>query len=236
MKCVVFIVLLTAVLAKDTGDSYDQVFERLKENNYKINYNEKSSLLVLFYEKDGQVRNLPIQNTTNTTEYTEPFDGASFLIPTDEVSEVKITNFYTIAKSKTDVYCRIYVNYIYSPPLLVFANGTIPKLISAKVKLNDSRMEAITWDTFCNDCASSECLNNTFCSFKADNYKGSTCEKALETDKEACGLSLFVGWEGYAGSRYQKTYRNLPSQFSKFSIKGQISDTISGFESNWLKF
>ncbi|EAL45803.2 hypothetical protein CL6EHI_064670 [Entamoeba histolytica] len=223
---IVFFALLCFAHAAsdDNENSFDAINERIKNDSYKIDGSLHSGILVLFYSDSGNE--------------TKPFAGRSFVIPTDVMTKLKINNFYDLIGNKTndDIYCRVLVNYRYSEPHLVYSASQIPKLVSVQVNLDDdSHIESVDWDTDCNDCASSDCLAD-FCAFKITEYDGTTCAEARKSNKEACGLILFVGWKGQAKARYLKSYLNLPSHFSKYSLKGQFLDSAADFEQNWLSF
>ncbi|KAL7713485.1 Uncharacterized protein QTN25_008866 [Entamoeba marina] len=208
--------------------SFNDILDRLKEDNYKVSSTENSAIAVAFYDTSAADFNV---NTSS------PITGKTFIIPTDQMSKLKFTNFYDIYKDTPEmsIAIRVTVNYIQSDLQTVYDNKDQVKYVSLKAVLEEQRMSELEWDEDCSQCESDECFDG-FCKFNTDDFGGQTCATALESNPEACGLIMYIAWEGQAKGSYLKSYSNLPSNFHKYSIRGQFLDTASDFESNWLSF
>ena len=155
---VVVSLYIAAVLAAKDDDekSYNDVYARLKDDNYKIDGSLHSAVLVLFGE------------TENFNTSTETKAGQSFVIPTDRVTKLKINDFYTLTDTGSDtknVYCKVIINYRESPSVLVYSKGKISQFIAAIGNTDDdSHLESVEWDTDCSNCGSEFCMDG-FCSY-----------------------------------------------------------------------
>ena len=79
---------LFIILIKSQGDekSFNAIYERLKEDNYRIDYNFDSGVIVLFYDQKD-------------VNYTQAILGQTFIIPTDSMTKIKIINFKNLILS-----------------------------------------------------------------------------------------------------------------------------------------
>ena len=110
----------------------------------------------------------------------------------------------------------------------------------------DSRVQSVEWDSdWCATCGkntSATCMNN-FCTFTDTAFGDTTCGNARDKDKkeDACGLILYLGWKGpaHAGfaTQYLKSYRNLPSHYTKYSKDEQYINAAGDIPpKNWFNF
>lgn len=257
-----FITLTTAAKQKTFAESYHST---MKDNNGRVTYDGTSPVLVLFYFEKEQNMSLPsysqtfiVPNDEMTKLKINNFYSFTSLMKNGNVTYTPLKNGTdpSVKKVATELYCRILVNYRYSDPIKVAqiideTDGkgqhkavVFPKFISARVELDkDSRVSNVTWDhdncETCDKNKANECFDN-FCTFTDSHFGSKTCGEAQKQDKSACGLIIYFGWKGpaHAGftTQYLKSYRNLPTHYTKYSANNQFINAAGDIESDWLKF
>ena len=227
MKFIIAILLINCALADSDETSFNGVLKRLQEANYRVQYNKRSAAAVYFY-KDGSAK---------------PFAVQSFVIPTWEMSKLRIPNFYEAHNgSDVTIQIEVEVNYYKSDLLTVYKDQRQVKFASIRVNMSEERVGTVDWDKDCNSCGKEGCMKEEgedegFCSYNINEYGDKqSCEKDLSDCKEACVLIIYIGWEGQAKGRYLKSYNSLPSNFDKYSLSGQFIDAAGEFKNDWLSF
>lgn len=189
------------------------------------------------------------EDDTNT-ENTTPEDDTN----TENQPQGNTKREGTTSNKAKALYCRIFVNYRYSKPIKVvelFEEKTpdnyearFPKFVSVRTELDDdSRVQSIEWDhdecQTCDNNNKKECFDN-FCTFSDLHYGDKTCSDAQKDDKTACGFIIYFGWKGeaHAGftTQYLKSYRKLPTHYTKYSKDDQFINAAADLDGDWLSF
>lgn len=239
---IVLCMLMSLCMAekKTFADVYKGI---MKDSNGRVTYDGESAVLVLFYKSADQ-------------NETKPSWGQPFIVPNDEMTKLKIDNFYELIQKQkgsdnstsTELYCRLLVNYRYSDPIQVMKieddkdnSARLPRYVAAQVELNDdSRVESVVWDKGnCDACSKENCMSE-FCTYLDSKYGDSNCATEYKDKNGKCGFIVYLGWKGpaHAGftTQYLKSYRNLPSYYTKYSMGNQFTDAAGDEESNWISF
>jgi len=160
------------------------------------------------------------------SNFNDSVERAVFFPLVDDFSQLTIPQTADIFRNESEVYVYVNVSGGHVSPLRFYKDIATPDYFvgyfTAVINIDNGNITSVYWiDDLCNECYSSECVNQTNCGISysdANNCQVNNTADGTNTDGQLCNIVVYLAWVGTdANGTPMTSLSYTPSNFQAYS-------------------